>query len=563
MNCDRPARVAHRALGPRGQLVVVEDVVEREHPLGVLDRGEQRGERAADVLRRASRACAAPGTPSPAPRARAAACRTRRRRRSASRARSSGTDGRGPRRLSSACRALASGVGSLPAAASCSAVGRRSAISAAASSSAAADSASLVAGTLESAFSATGTSVVTHLGGTVAADPRQFRPVASGQTPACRGPVGSDLGEPPAGLPAGGERRPRVRRESPRPARRPASPPPVAAAASAGNPSRRHSVRTRSATCLPSGSADDGGSARRRRRARARPRWPRPADRDLCSNDRSRATAAARASRKTCSGTSGAQQCTTTGTPDRLDHRAQRGRRVGPRRPRGRRPARSRSAPCPPAPPAATARRAGAAGRPGAAACGPSSTWPAQPLGERVGQVADRARVAQQPPADRQVDARRQGPRAGRLQLERCRRYPSPCSVSWSRSRSSRSAVRRRSLPGRGADLPAARRRAAPAARPGSPALRPIRSAPGPRSGSSGRCGRSGSSPKTIRCASAMSVPGSEPIPVAAPAGHGKSLTGRSRRRRPGPLSWALPATRHWRRWWPSRARCRPAGSRR
>src|SRR3954469_9776873 len=51
-------------------------------------------------------------------------------------------------------------------------------------------------------------------------------------------------------------------------------------------------------------------------------------------------------------------------------------------------------------------------------------------------------------------------------------------------------------------------------------------SAPGPRAGSSGRCGRSGSSPKTMRWASVTSVPGSEPIPVAAPAGHGNSATG-------------------------------------
>jgi hypothetical protein len=48
---DRAARVAHRPLGPGGQLVGVEDVVEREHPLGVLDLGELRRERAAHVLR--------------------------------------------------------------------------------------------------------------------------------------------------------------------------------------------------------------------------------------------------------------------------------------------------------------------------------------------------------------------------------------------------------------------------------------------------------------------------------------------------------------------------------
>ena len=52
-------------------------------------------------------------------------------------------------------------------------------------------------------------------------------------------------------------------------------------------------------------------------------------------------------------------------------------------------------------------------------------------------------------------------------------------------------------------------------------AVRPVRSAPGPRAGSSGRCGRSGSSPAMTRIASAGSVPGIEPIPVALPAGHG------------------------------------------
>jgi len=52
-------------------------------------------------------------------------------------------------------------------------------------------------------------------------------------------------------------------------------------------------------------------------------------------------------------------------------------------------------------------------------------------------------------------------------------------------------------------------------------AVRPVRSAPGPRAGSSGRCGKSGSSPAMTRMASAGSVPGIDPIPVALPAGHG------------------------------------------
>src|SRR5690606_4581603 len=55
---------------------------------------------------------------------------------------------------------------------------------------------------------------------------------------------------------------------------------------------------------------------------------------------------------------------------------------------------------------------------------------------------------------------------------------------------------------------------------------RPIMSAPRPRRGSSGRYGQSGSSPKTVRTASPMSVPGRDPMPVATPAGSAWSATG-------------------------------------
>src|SRR3954466_15271318 len=50
-------------------------------------------------------------------------------------------------------------------------------------------------------------------------------------------------------------------------------------------------------------------------------------------------------------------------------------------------------------------------------------------------------------------------------------------------------------------------------------------SAPTPRAGSSGRWGKSGSSPNTTAAASAGSVPGIEPIAVAAPLGQSRSLT--------------------------------------
>src|SRR3954449_779865 len=51
-----------------------------------------------------------------------------------------------------------------------------------------------------------------------------------------------------------------------------------------------------------------------------------------------------------------------------------------------------------------------------------------------------------------------------------------------------------------------------------------MRSAPAPRSGSSGRCGKSGSSPVTSRSASTGSVPGREPTPEAGPQSVGTGL---------------------------------------
>src|SRR5207344_443877 len=57
-----------------------------------------------------------------------------------------------------------------------------------------------------------------------------------------------------------------------------------------------------------------------------------------------------------------------------------------------------------------------------------------------------------------------------------------------------------------------------------SAAVRPVRSAPTPRAGSSARWGTSGSSPTTIRIASAGSVPGMDPVPVAQAGGHGSRV---------------------------------------
>ena len=69
---------------PRLQLVVGEGVVEALHALQVVDGGELGRDRAADLLGRASRGCAARGTPPRAPGARAAGGRSRRRRASGS-----------------------------------------------------------------------------------------------------------------------------------------------------------------------------------------------------------------------------------------------------------------------------------------------------------------------------------------------------------------------------------------------------------------------------------------------------------------------------------------------
>src|SRR5262245_5619558 len=60
---------------------------------------------------------------------------------------------------------------------------------------------------------------------------------------------------------------------------------------------------------------------------------------------------------------------------------------------------------------------------------------------------------------------------------------------------------------------------------------RPIMSEPGPRAGSSGRWGKSGSSPNTSLVASTGSVPGREPTPVADPGAQGIELESATTRR--------------------------------
>ena len=84
-------------------------------------------------------------------------------------------------------------------------------------------------------------------------------------------------------------------------------------------------------------------------------------------------------------------------------------------------------------------------------------------------------------------------------------------------SRARKSSERRRSRPGRSTSRqPDGCRSTGRSTRNAVP--RPIMSAPTPRAGNSGTCGRSGSSPSTVLVASAGSVPGIDPTPVATPA---------------------------------------------
>ena len=152
-----------------------------------------------------------------------------------------------------------------------------------------------------------------------------------------------------------------------------------------------------------------------------------------------------------------------------------------------------------------------------------SADVPAQRLGERRDEVADGTVVAQQPAAGRQFERRGERVRAGDLHLDHTGVVGGLLGDLVEVARQQVTGPRR-SWPGR----EAARHRLAyssTGSSTSSAADRPITSAPGPRAGSSGRWGRSGSSPRTTRRASAISVPGSDPIPVAAPAGQGQSVT--------------------------------------
>ncbi|GAA3435658.1 hypothetical protein GCM10018954_052650 [Kutzneria kofuensis] len=147
-----------------------------------------------------------------------------------------------------------------------------------------------------------------------------------------------------------------------------------------------------------------------------------------------------------------------------------------------------------------------------------------EPLGQGSGELAKCAGVGQDPVPARELDQRREGPRAGELHLHHGR---------LGRLDGVLEGVE---VEAHEVDGPAV-----VAAGPGShtvagghdldgevdeqPAVRPIMSAPTPRAGSSARCGRSGSSPTTTRLASPGSVPGSDPMPVATAVAQGEFST--------------------------------------
>ena len=232
---------------------------------------------------------------------------------------------------------------------------------------------------------------------------------------------------------------------------------------------------------------------------------------------RSTATAPRPASRNSRSGGRAAQQCTITGTPAASDEDAKRRLAQSDVATAAQGVAgRSRSGPVRPGRRAATARRAGAARTHRAPAGDVGHVRCAAPRRARRRDPGTAPWSCSSATADRQLEARGQRPRPGRLHLERSgvsvRRLGQRVQVALQQVAGAAQ------VPPGGATRPATgRRRARPAGRPASPAPRPIKSAPGPRAGSSGRCGRSGSSPRTSFAASAMSVPGSEPTPVADP----------------------------------------------
>ena len=265
---------------------------------------------------------------------------------------------------------------------------------------------------------------------------------------------------------------------------------------------------TRSVTCCSVGLGRPGRWTAPRRAAPAPPpRAPRPARRGR----RARAgevDATARAHRRRGAGRAGVgarSECTHGSAPasrDRVEHPLER-----PPRPRaggrcGAGRSRTRSGPARrarrPAPARRPARRSSAPGQPAAHV----GDVVAHALGQRLGELAPGAVVGEHLVAARLLDRGGQRPRSGDLDLERARSQPCACSSSVSRSWASSDG------PGAGrprgvGEPPAGGLQVG--AEPGdhAPARGRSWSAAAPRPGSSGRCGRSGSSPSTIRTASA------------------------------------------------------------
>ncbi len=221
---------------------------------------------------------------------------------------------------------------------------------------------------------------------------------------------------------------------------------------SAAKPSRGpHGAHPLGHLLAVGGAAVGGGPGRCRagEEARVRLRSPRPAGRGLSAR-RSRALRRRPGNPGPPAGARMGRRNAPPPAP-RRPPRSSAGRSTRrARRPRDRRSGRSRSAPGRPAPSAATARRAAAA----RLACGnrlrTSSTCRRRPsASESVrSRTAPGSRSSRPPISRSRAAARVHGPADCSLIVPA---KPSACSVSWSRSRSSRSVVRRRSCPGRGA----------------------------------------------------------------------------------------------------------------
>ncbi len=147
-----------------------------------------------------------------------------------------------------------------------------------------------------------------------------------------------------------------------------------------------------------------------------------------------------------------------------------------------------------------------------------------QRLPERLGQLRACSGIGEDARPTSRLQPCGQGPRTGHLQLDRSGKprdlLLEPVAVLLQpRGSPAHRPPRLRTGPTAGEPPPVGVVWAAnsPVAKQIRASVRPSMSAPGPRAGSSGRCGTS-SSPATIRAASTGSVPGIDPIPVTCTA---------------------------------------------